>query len=615
MHYSSFLFIVLFLNFITIHSTRSTDCSTLDYTPSECSLTIGLRFLNFNPLLNLSLVTNAFPTSVQYSYTKLNLTYIVEALDPSINESITNYWDTNAPLQEHPNMAFYPYLYEKTPDVFINRTGRQLDARDFEKWLPSVVPRSNSDYTLYILNLTHLDRDGYSHWFSLTVNDPDANTTTTSFFSETTNLYTRPVPGFGGSVGRFYFLDLSAYHWFHEFVLTAWWLNDWRPGAHMDHTIQEMVATYGLTTSNGQTTIRNWIASWAKDIILSNFVGEVSPPYRQSTGSPNTHPTVDIEVLLLSNLTNYGYSLDMLRWLTSEKRIETFLSDIAPFYQWNVNVRLEKLRKYPVLYKKYNSESQKANGHINVAYGFHGFVRNQFSELFPRSTADFAFPTVCLISNDTTMNWRGLNFTGIAVTGAGWQLMTLNPPRVFKINNTNNFYTVPDRGITHIVVHEIGHTLGFGHPHDDYGWGSDYVESVMSYYTGTSNFSTFGKDRFIRTSTDIYLDLYSDSALKVDLLLKLVSQPHKEAEEKFKSVQDYYADSIKAYDSLNYLQAYENISLAVKELYTIKLLLEDISSSKTFGIPQYILALLLGTVIGIYLIAWGNVTRLKEQQN
>ena len=39
-------------------------------------------------------------------------------------------------------------------------------------------------------------------------------------------------------------------------------------------------------------------------------------------GEPVINPTVDVEVLVLSNLTDYGFSLGDLNWMTSEQRIE-----------------------------------------------------------------------------------------------------------------------------------------------------------------------------------------------------------------------------------------------------------------------------------------------------
>ncbi len=601
---SCFLLLIVFTN-VCFPFAVSSELLTIMTAPNSCSLKIGLKFLNFDPQLELDLLADILPSSIDHSsighsHTKYELIYDIETLDSSINDSIKTYWDANAPLQDHPHVAFDPSLHGESTDVFVNRTGRQVDARKFEQWLPSVVPTPTTDYTLYIFNLTYLDRDGYDHWFSLTVNDPDANITTTGFYSLTTGLYTRPVTGFGGNVGRFYFLDLSAYHWYPTFIETVW---NWDAEGYLFSTIQEIVEQYGAETASGQESIRYWIGHWIIDILGNNFIGYIEPPYIISEDKPIVNPKVDIEVLLLSNLTDKGYPLDSLQWLTSEKRILTPLMEVAPFYQWNVTVRLEPLNTYPDLFRKFNSEAQAGNGIIEVTEGFFDFVDNFRQELFPTSNADISFPTVGFLSNETEMANNGLIFAGIS-RGFPWQLLNLNPSRLYKFNNTSNRYDVPDRGLTQVIVHEVGHTLGFPHPHDYYGWGGDYVESVMSYYNPTVNFSTYAIDRFSRSSTDIYFDYYKNASKIVNQLLEEVSSLPIEDENKLQSVQKQYEDSIQAYDHLEYQQAYENISLAVTLQYEITSSLQQLakqssSTSTSSKTPGWAWILLLFSLFGI----------------
>jgi len=56
---------------------------------------------------------------------------------------------------------------------------------------------------------------------------------------------------------------------------------------------------------------------------------------------------------------------------------------------------------------------------------------------------------------------------------------------------------------TRYSIHELGHSLGLPHPHSQsFGWGSSFVEEVMSYFSTYSGFSSFYKDAIGRAHTD-----------------------------------------------------------------------------------------------------------------
>lgn len=595
--------VLLILNFATFSSSSHTSNSTLlspSAPPSTCPLTIGIEVLNFDPRLELP---DPIDSTLTHGATDYEISWIVKTLNSSVNESITHYWDTYAPLQEHPFVDFDPFLYGTTTDLFVNRTGRQMDARLFEKWLPTVVPPPTTDYTIYVFNLTHLDRDGYSHWFSITSEDVDANITITGFFSAPTSaINSYALPGFGGSIGRYYFLDLSAYHWFPQFISTVWNMN---VDDYLFRTIQEMVQQYGLETPSGQAAIWSWVMEWVTDFAKNNFLGPVEPPFITSGEKPIVNPKVDIAVLLLSNLTDYGYSLEELRWITSERRIFMPLMEVAPYYQWNVSVRIEPLSNYLTLYNAFNTEAEDNEGIIELSDGFWNLVNSSLPVLFPESTADVSFPTVAFLSNDTKMAENGLLIGGLSRGGFSMQILNINPPQIYQFNHTSNLYDVPIAGITTGIVHEIGHTLGFPHPQDYYGWAGVYVESVMGYYVSTTNFSTFAQDCFSRTSTDMYFDYYVSTTGNINQLLNQIPEPPEASEELLEDAQKNFDDAIQAYDELEYQEAYDFISVAVTQQFEAKIILEGAiptSSSSTttttsIGTPGWSSLLLILSLI------------------
>ncbi|MCG3219322.1 MAG: hypothetical protein KAR35_09975, partial [Candidatus Heimdallarchaeota archaeon] len=397
--------------------------------PENSSITIALSFLNFDDRINLEMLDSYLPSTVDNTYTNFEISYEITQLSASINESITDYWDTNGPLMEHSNVDFNPSLFGSTTDVFVNKTGRAVDAREFEKWFSTITPAKTADYSLYLLNLTHID-DGYSHWFSLATEDVDSNSSSTGFYSKTTNLHSKPTVGFGGSFDRSYFLDLSSYHWYPNWIDSIWGDTIY---PYIETTVQEIVIQEDIDTSVGQDTIRSWIADWVIDIERNNFVGYVNPPMIvRGDGEPVIYPTVETDVLILSNLTDYGHSLESLEWMTSEARIEQPLMELAPFVNWEANVRYEELSSYADLYERFNNEAVEGEGNIEVIDGFLNYISSYLSILFPEGEGDIGFPTIIFMTNSTSMSLAGKKFAGLG--GMGWQLMNINPSRVYRLN-------------------------------------------------------------------------------------------------------------------------------------------------------------------------------------
>jgi hypothetical protein len=178
------------------------------------------------------------------------------------------------------------------------------------------------------------------------------------------------------------------------------------------------------------------------------------------------------------------------------------------------------------------------------------------------------------MTNDTSMSYYGRKFAGLG--GMGWQLMNINPSRVYRLNETSNKYDIPDKGMTQVIVHEIGHTIGFVHTHSNYfGWAGDYVESVMSYYTVTSNFSEFQIASFSRTSTDNYFRYYNDLSDQIDAFILSEGSPDG-LSIKIVQANIFLNLAIVAYNSGDYQEAYLNIGAAVIKLYEGKLLFDAV---------------------------------------
>ncbi|MCG3252862.1 MAG: hypothetical protein KAX09_03370, partial [Candidatus Heimdallarchaeota archaeon] len=94
--------------------------------------------------------------------------------------------------------------------------------------------------------------------------------------------------------------------------------------------------------------------------------------------------------------------------------------------------------------------------------------------------------------------WYGTSFAGLG--GMGWEILKASQYSLFEDGNVSK----PMRGMSAVMIHELGHSLGLPHPHSSYGWGSSFVEDVMSYFSTTEKFSTFYKDAVGRAHADAH---------------------------------------------------------------------------------------------------------------
>jgi hypothetical protein len=108
-----------------------------------------------------------------------------------------------------------------------------------------------------------------------------------------------------------------------------------------------------------------------------------------------------------------------------------------------------------------------------------------------------------------------------------------------------------------------------------FGWAGDYVESVMSYFTVTSNFSEFEMASFRRTSTDNYFRYFDELVDQINALINTEGSPDGLSDKITQAIY-YHTVAIEAYDAGDYLNAYTNVGAAVIKLYEGKLLFESI---------------------------------------
>ncbi len=187
-------------------------------------------------------------------------------------------------------------------------------------------------------------------------------------------------------------------------------------------------------------------------------------------------------------------------WVIGADKIETMLNDSFPFIDFNVTVDWQLLSDYSDLadaidvYKVF--DSVKNVTYIELTDGFLSWLQNNMLDQLFGTIPDNKIPSLILFM-DMEFRYGGVAIAGLG--GMGWQ---------FQIMSRNRFYVdgIKDRGFSMVLLHEIGHSMGFYHPFEiGNAWITDFSASIMGYYTSYPDFSLYDKDAFGRLYADNYL--------------------------------------------------------------------------------------------------------------
>jgi hypothetical protein len=89
------------------------------------------------------------------------------------------------------------------------------------------------------------------------------------------------------------------------------------------------------------------------------------------------------------------------------------------------------------------------------------------------------------------------------------QILGIEPFNIYR-----NDGMTPDKGLSSLILHEVGHSLGLPHPHDCYtiqnsyyelGYGSLFTDTLMTYFHEVSQFSGSDTNTLGHPTSDYYL--------------------------------------------------------------------------------------------------------------
>ncbi len=314
---------------------------------------------------------------------------------------------------------------------------------------------------------------------------------------------------------------------------------------------------------------------------------------------------ISAQILMINDEAHHGYSQEDLDWIYSEEVADDAFEYVVP----NEVATLELEDTWVELsecsdlngiitnnimdsstlgsYPWYRSDWTYLNG-INIFYGFQDVVDNYFNT----SKGDTIFTSWILLLQNVSMvaysygEYR--EFTGLG--GGG---------NVVCYKDLNRYYasdgTTPRSGLTTLLVHEIGHVLGFRHAeitNDAEEGTGGFMRDVMSYYPeGTPYFSIFLKDSLYRTSSFVayYRNKPAIDTYRLDLNHNVTFLAE------FDEIID---EGETALEAMNYLDAF----LAYRQLYEFNSKLEELTKTQDAAFRIDFQMILILVPVGIFYI-------------
>ena len=452
--------------------------------------------------------------------------------------------------------------------IFLPQSGRAIDAMAVEEWfaMNPYVSSSTPRYTFYVLNFTMFDSADHSleHWYNTTETEYDAHTTRDFWRLEWDNPLNPhvdfPYAGFSCRHPLF-FIDPSAFNWYLTWARIWWEITPYLTDPKYDYYFEDLDTfqkTHDLSTPNGKTALGYYLGGWIDDI-LSNSVASpvwVQPTYSQS-----------LQILVLNNASEYGYTYDNLKWILNESLVRDAVEQLAPWIPTHVSVKFANLSEYPDIDALMQScILNKTNGwtYIDGDTFFYGLeaLRDQH---FNYNKAEMVVNGYVTLLKNASMISGGGEFTGLG--GDRQVLLMKSVDRYFRADGVT-----PKSGLTCYMTHELGHNLGFGHT---FGWltyAGDFAFDVMGYYPYSYYFTKLLTDTYRRTYADMTL-AELQNALTVDQELYSGQSSSALIDALFNEIDKRINEASPLFDELNYLDAlYKLLEAQSIETYLRELL-------------------------------------------
>jgi len=554
-------------------------------------------------------------TNGSFPHARYGLNYTFSYLSESQNTEFENFLLDNA---ENKTLAGYranitaidellaTENFTDINDYFLPYGGLVINATLVEDYIYQNLfeEKSKLEYTLYMLNFSKYDSSDHSldHIYSVEHHDYDSGTHFPTQYPNNDTISYAPVAGWGGK-HRFCFIDPSASLDYIQVLPLLYGLDvDFGDQNYYRYDLDGYCKTLNLTEYLGQASLAIYLQEWIQTYLYNIFCPTtiVTPPVTE---------TFSVQVNVINNATHLGYLTESFNWITSVEKLLEPLSSSFPWIEWDVQVNLSKSLDHTELYSTMiNSVYQDEFGYyfVNVTDGLLDIFTNEFEPYFDLDKAETVIPAFVFITDDTTFRWSEEHFFGDNIFGTpdGFDTMALTRSvyELFENGSLSN----PQLGLSTILLRLIGHWMSFPITYRDYyGWGTAYVNDVMSIFArelcGSYNFSTFYRDAYARYFYDYYyyhtnIDFLSVLA-EYDSVGKLIGLDKYQTQ-----INTMINESYELYHSMQYV-------LAIEKIFEARTLIDEfktnIENRSAFQKPAVFWSVTIaGSVVGVAVMSY-----------
>lgn len=622
-----FLFFGFILSNISAHSFAIEDFENVNLEintvpTAQITVPIDVIFSGYNEEnIDLTMINNGLSKTISYfgidfvwneniqSYDSLldleitldfNFHFTSESYTSALDSFIdTNSWNSNTSALNTTRLNLQEETGERM-SIFYDQEGRAIDGEAVKQYLVDNKGFSSEgpSYAIYFLNQSKYDTIDHSfeHWFEIDEVDPDSNVTVDWWRLEWDNNlnpdveYPYPCWGFQN---RIFFVDPYCHQWYTKWT-DIWWNADTYEEDFDYLTVDLDTYLNGYTpgTNDYSDKLNTYLIDYLNDIV-SDVGG-------RGDGLLYNQREINAQILFINDEANHGYSQEDLEWIFHKEIAEEAFEYVVPNEVASISldeawVELSECTDLTQIinnstlgaaelgtYPWFRSDWKYLDG-MKVFYRFQNIAANYFN----LTKGDTTFTSwILLLQNVSMVTWaynEYKEFTGLGGEGNVVCFKDLN--RYFASDGTT-----PRSGLTTLLVHEIGHVLGFLHAEitndADEGTGG-FIRDVMSYYSeGTPYFSVFLKDSLYRTSSLVVyyrnkpvIDVYRGNPDNDPILLSEIDEAIENGET--------------ALEAMNYLEAF----LAFRGLYELTANLGTRSQTQ-----NSVLNIMLLVPIGIFII-------------
>ena len=455
--------------------------------------------------------------------------------------------------------------------VFENTVkGYSIDAVALENKLATLSPNTNDTFYLYVLNMSMLDdqNEGIEHWYTVDIKDADSNRTRDFWRLEWDNSLNTPVkfPFAGFNMRhRVLFIDPTAYNWYLNWT-RIWWGDVpetidkamyWRD---LDHFIRGL----NLSDEENITAINTYIVSWIEDF-LDDLVLYASSLQLYSGSLYTDSASVQINII---NTRPDIVSTNKYKWTVSKEKILVALRQIYPNINVTFKINFADLSSYPEISEilEENIYRQDSGWTYYDGVSIYSELNKLKSKYFNLTLAKRNLVGWIFILYDASMVVMNREFTGLG--GNGHILIMMEAKRLL-----GEHLNEPRQGFSLVIIHELGHSLGFLHTFHEASYASDFAFDVMGYYPGSWNYSRIRIETIHREiNDDLLLNLYS----RMNSLIKNITARNDSYRFEDKVLEiDWKLHQIdKLQNTTHYNEAFEEIQNVLKDIASLKDMME-----------------------------------------